>query len=139
MGGEAMSDKATFEIHGTLTRAKEAPSGKCVFITVETRENVRGREKVTKHDLIAFGKGAADAPVGERVIATGRLDRSQVRGAKRTSDNGAEYDVWAPSLICVFIRPETVNAVQTRANAAPAPSQRHEPGEPLDGDDDLAF
>ncbi len=134
-----MSDKATFEIHGTLTKAKEAPSGKCVFITVETREQVRGREKVTRHDLVAFDKGAADAPVGERVIATGRLDRTMLRDTKRHHTNGLEYDVWACSLICVAIRPENANAPQASTGSVAAPSQQHEPGDPLDGDDGIPF
>lgn len=126
-----MSDKATFEIHGTLTRANPAPSGKCVFITVETRENVRGHEKVTKHDLVGFDQSLAGAAgAGERVIVTGRLDRTKVYGAVKARD---QSDVWGPSLVCVAIRPETQPAAR---QAVPAPSQ---PGYPDDDKDEPLF
>lgn len=128
-----MSDKATFEIHGTLTRANPAPSGKCVFITVETRESIRGREKVTKHDLVGFDMSLAGAAKdGERVIVSGRLDRSIVYGAVRARD---QAEVWGPALVCVAIRPETQ---QASTGSSTAPSQpKDDPrvsGDPLDND-----
>lgn len=130
-------DEATFKVTGKVTRTKVF--AKVAFVTMETvTDDRKGGERKSTVDLVSFKPDdVRNIEAGDRVTVTGELGTTKVKDAKRHSDNGMEYDVYALQGVIRAILPER-QAEPPGRNRSRATAPENVPGEPLD-DTDVPF
>lgn len=90
-----LTDKAEFEVVGTIERINGARSGKVSWLRIRVRGQVAND---VSHDIKVF-QALPGFAVGDGVRVTGRLGREKIEGAKEIGKNGREYDKWATMLV----------------------------------------